>query len=398
MLGTEGGSALGILTAIVIIIIIGLIITGISRKFKISNILLLILTGLILGSIFSNYTLFNISTEAILTIAVLTLVLVVFDGASRFKLKSLDTLSFSALKLSGIFLTLNLIFITTITIFLFFDLTLASLFYSLVFAAIISGTDPASVFIMLHNKSNKVLEFLKIEGIINTPLIVLLPFILLDILNQLLSQSAISLEAHLSAILTQILVGIGAGIVVGLIFFKGMKKFSEQTSGLSLICSALLAFILAENLGGNGVLAVAVLGFMFGAFYISKKEILQEFNEMLSNSLEILVFIIIGFIIQININLTFILYSLLVFLTLIITRFLSTLMLPNEKYNIKEKIYMTLTMPKGIAVAVLIVALSLLENPQIDIINNLLLAIIIYSLLLATIVNKFSEKLINIKV
>jgi len=282
--------------------------------------------------------------------------------------------------------------------FLFFEPSLINLFYALVFSSIISGTDPASVFIMLQNKSNKVLEFLRIEGILNTPIIVLLPFILLDVLNQLLNKTSITLEAHLAAILTQILVGIGAGIVVGIIFFKGMKRFSQQTSGLTLICSALLAFILAENLGGNGVLAVAVLGFMFGAFYISKKEVLQEFNGMLSNSLEILVFIILGFIVQINMNLTFILNSFLIFLLLIITRFIAfTLTLPKDKYSIKEKIFMTLIMPKGIAVAVLIVALSFLENPQIIIINNLLLATLLYSLIISTIVSKFSEKFINMK-
>ena len=399
MLISDGGAALSILTAFVVLIIIGLILSGISKKLRISNILLLIITGLIIGHFFSEYHLFNISREAILTIAILALVLVVFDGSSRFKIKSLDKLSFPALKLSGLFLSLNLIFITIITMFLFFEVTLESLFYSLAFASIISGTDPASVFVMLRNKSGKVLEFLKIEGIINTPIMVLIPFILIDILNQIKNQVAISIEVHIAAILTQILVGIGSGIVVGLIFFKGMKKFSEQTSGLSLICSALLAFILAENLGGNGVLAVAVLGFMFGAFYISKKEILQEFNEMLSNSLEILVFIIIGLVVTVNVDLTFILKSLLIFAILIITRFLSIIIsLKNDNYTTNEIIYMTLVMPKGIAVAVLIIALSIMNNSHIEIINNLLVAIIIYSVILSTIINKFSYNLINTKV
>jgi cell volume regulation protein A len=399
LLISDGGAALSILTAFVVLIIIGLILSGISRKLRTSNILLLIIAGLIIGHFFSEYHLFNISKEAILTIAILTLVLVVFDGSSRFKIKSLDKLSFPALKLSGLFLSLNLIFITLITMFLFFEFTLESLFYSLAFASIISGTDPASVFVMLKNKSSKVLEFLKIEGILNTPIIVLIPFILIDVLNQIINQTIVSIESHITAILTQILVGIGSGIVVGLIFFKGMKKFSEQTSGLSLVCSALLAFILAENVGGNGVLAVAVLGFMFGAFYISKKEILQEFSEMLSNSLEILVFIIIGLVVTINIDLTFILKSLVIFIMLIITRFLAIIItLKNENYTTNEMIYMTLVMPKGIAVAVLIVALSIINNTHIEIINNLLVAIIIYSVTLSTIINKFSYNLINTKV
>lgn len=398
MLSVEG-SALGILTAFVIIIIIGLIIAEISRKLKISNILLLIVTGLLLGHLFSDYALFNISGEAVLTIAVLTLVLVVFDGSSRFKIKSLDSLSFSALRLSGVFLILNLILISSATILLFFDFSMESFFYSLIFAAIISGTDPASVFIMLRNRTSRVLEFLKIEGIINTPIMVLLPFILLDIQGQLMDQTAVTVEAHFAAILTQILVGIGAGIVVGIIFFKGIKKFSNETSGLTLVCSALLAFILSENLGGSGVLAVAVLGFMFGSLYISKKEVLQEFNEMLSHSLEIIVFVLLGFIVRINISLEFFIKSIVIFLILILTRFVAVkISLKSNKYTSKELMYMTLNMPKGIAVAVLVFSLSLLNVPQIDIINNLLLAVIIYSLILSTIVNKFSDKFINMSV
>ncbi len=397
MLAIEG-SALGILTSFVILIILGLILTGISKKLKISNILLLTIAGILLGQLTISKEILTISNDAVLTLSILTLVLVVFDGASRFKLKAVDSLSAPALELSTLFLFLNLIFITLITMLLFFEFTITNFFYSLVFSAIISGTDPASVFIMLKNRTNKVLEFLKIEGILNTPIIVLIPFIFLDILEHLTNQSVINFQTYFSAILTQILVGIGSGIIVGIIFFKAMKKFSEQTSALALICAALLSFILAENLNGNGVLAVAVLGFMFGAFYISKKESLQAFSGMLSNSLEILVFILLGFVIEINITMPFIIKSLIIFATLIITRFIAIkITLRKQKYTEKEIIYMTLNMPKGIAVAVLIFSLSFLNAPQINIINNLLIITIIYSIIISTIINKFSHKFINMQ-
>ncbi len=398
MLGSDG-SPLGILTAFVILIIIGLLISEFSRRLRISNILLLTVTGLLLGNFFYDYPLFDISGEVVLTIAILTLVLVVFDGSSRFKARSVDTLSFSALRLSGTFLSLNLVVITFATLFLFFELSLANLFYSLIFAAIISGTDPASVFIMFHNRANRVLEFLKLEGVINTPIMVLLPFILLDILDQITTHSIIAFEVHLAAILTQILVGIGSGILVGLIFFKGIKRFPDDTAGLILICSALLSFILAENLGGNGVLAVAVLGFMFGSIYVSKKEVLQGFNEMLSNSLEVVVFILIGFIIQVDISLGFVLKSMLLFLLLVVTRFFAVkIALHKKDYSKGELWYMTLNMPKGLAVAVLIFSLSILEVPQLDVINSLILSVLIYSLVLSTIVNKFSDRFIDMSV
>jgi len=246
---------------------------------------------------------------------------------------------------------------------------------------------------MLKSKTNKVVNFLEVEGILNTPLVVLVPFIILDVISQISSQGDISYEIYLSSILTQILVGIGSGILVGLIFFKAMKRFySDKISALAIICAALLSYILAENLNGNGVLAAAVLGFMFGNIYVSHKDVLQSFSGMLSNSLEILVFILLGYIITPVFESEFILNSLLIFATLILTRYIAIYVgLAASEYSYKEKLFMTLNMPKGIAVAVLVFSLVFHNDPNLTIVANLVVFIMIYSLILSTVVNKFSK-------
>jgi len=395
-------SPLTTLTYFVVIIVVGILLSILAKKLKVSNLLLLLLAGIAMGAVSRKYNYIDAGTDtnSMVVLAILALVVIIFDGSSRFEVKALSDFSVSALKLTGTFLVLNIIFLGLLTTALFFqEWTLINLLYAFIFAIIISGTDPASVFAMLKSKTNKVIEFLEVEALINTPMMVILPFILLDVINQLESKVLLNWQSYLSAILTQILVGIGAGIFIGIIFFKAMKSiYSEEISPLAIITSALLAYILAENLGGNGVLSVAVLGFLFGNIYIANKAALQLFSTMVSNSLEILVFILLGFIIEININLQFLGKSFAIFIIMILARYIATkTALKKKEYTPKEIWFVTLNMPKGIAVAVIAFSLSVLGLSQIETINNLIVVIMIYSLLTSTIINKMANKFLNLE-
>ncbi len=366
------------------------------------------LAGIILGKIKINgEPLMNFSPTFLIAIAVLTLVMVVFDGASRFELKVVNTLSISALKVSSLFLIMNMIFVTLFTTFFFFDaITIETLLVSLLFAILMSGTDPGSVFIMLKSTSNKVINLLEVESILNTPIMVILPFIIVDILNNLeISSVTSAFVGQTIPLLRQIVVGIGAGMIIGIVIFKSMKKvYSQRFSPVGIITAALLAYILAENLDGNGVLAVATLGLFFGNIYVKEKESLQEFNSMLSNSLVVLVFILIGLIIEINFDVSFLFRALVLFGIIILCRLVAVYFaLGKEEFNLKEKIFMALSMPKGIAVAVVAFSLTVFSfpvyvRPMIDTILQLIIISMIYSLVLTTVVDKFSKWFIRIKI
>jgi NhaP-type Na+/H+ or K+/H+ antiporter len=104
---------------------------------------------------------------------------------------------------------------------------------------------------------------------------------------------------------------------------------------------------------------------------------------------------LIGFIIQINLSLNLFLKAALVFAVLVLVRFLATSFL---KFNTKEKVYISLNMPKGIAVAVLVFSLSFLTNLEgIAQINELIIIIMIYSLIVSSLINKYSQKFIRVK-
>jgi len=63
----------------------------------------------------------------------------------------------------------------------------------------------------------------------------------------------------------------------------------------------------------------------------------------------------------------------------------------NEKYDWKEKIFIAGNSAKGIAVAVITFSLATQEIPDVKLLLDLILTFMIYSILLSTILVKFSK-------
>ncbi len=405
------------LSQITVLLFVGLVMGIIAKKLKLPSMLLLILTGALLSNLtFNGQPAFDLSSDFLINASILALVLIVFEGSSNFSIKDLDTYSESAFKIAILVLTLNLLFFSIATYYLF---SIPSMILSLLFAAVMSGTDPGGVLSLFQAKSNKITEILKFESVINTPFIVLIPFILLDLMQ---FETAIftNFLGQFFSFLQQIITGVGTGVVIAMISVRYMRRFySEKLSPLILLTSALLAYLLSEQLGGNGVLAVTVLGVFFGNLTVKKKPELKEFSNTLSNILEMLVFILIGFLIPVKLELHFILKSLLLFVIMIFIRFIAIqLVYMHNHVNIKERIFMALNCTKGIAVAVVAFILSnyilnipIIENgmttvkaiPLIGIsgattIIDLMIFFIVYSIILSSITARFSQHFIRLKV
>ncbi|MBC8495638.1 cation:proton antiporter [archaeon] len=394
--------ALTVLTSIAIVLLAGLVVTIISKRLQISNVLLLIALGIGLKTIaYNDAAVFDFSPTFLLSIAVLALVMITFDGSSRFKFKDIDQFSGDAMRIFLWFLLLNIILLTIFTSALIFpSFSMNFVLISLLFAVLMAATDPGAIFSMMRGKITKVIEVLEIESIINTPIIVIVPFLIINFLSASKSGQIVqSVMDQLLPFLQQIIVGVGAGVVVGVIIFKAMKKaYHEQLSPLAIIVAALLSYILAENLGGSGVLSVATMGLLFGNTFIKSKVRLQEFSSIFSTALEILVFVLIGFLVQVDLSWSFFFRSLALFGIMLIARWLAiAIALRKGKYKLREKVFMTLNMPKGIAVAAVVFSLSVMNIPELAVIIDLVLMFMIYSLILATIVDRHSKKLIKIK-
>ena len=385
--------ALFYLTGIAIILFLGLLVSILSDRLKISNMLLLIIIGIIAGYVeYDGVKIFEFPSVFLVCIATLALVMIVFDGSSKMKFKEIDELSSKALKVTGLAMLFNMLLGGLVCYLLFFnEFKIANIILSLVFGVLMAGTDPGSVFIMFKDSTHKLLKFLKVEAIVNTPLVVLIPFILLEFI----SGTEVSIISKLGPFLQQIFTGIGTGLVMGIIIFKLMKKaYSQQYSPIALLATTLITYIASENLGGNGVLAVATLGLIFGSVYIKNKSDLSGFSSLLSTSLEILVFVLVGIIIDIPWEPWFIIKSFILFIILILCRYLALKITFKEEYPKKSLIFMALNMSKGIAIASVTFTLALFTFEGIPTLVNLTLICMIYSLIVATIASLVAKNFV----
>lgn len=400
---------------IAIILLVGLVCSYISKKLKISNVLLLILAGMGLQYVtYEGQRLMVFPTSFLSTISIFALAMIVFDASSRLKLKEFDTFSTKALKVSLVFLVFNIIFLTISTKFIF---QIKSILMVMIFATLMSGTSVSAVLTMLRGKANKVAEMLKIESIVNTPLVILLPFIILDIMGRTVLAPKLSISTvfiqQLGPFLLQFIVGIGTGILVGLIttrFFR--KKYSKTLSPLGLLAAVLLTYGLAEMLKGNGVLAITVFGLFFGNMFIKEKAQLHEFSTTFAEFLEIFIFVLIGLVLTIPFDKIFIINALILFAIYLCIRFISILIsFKKYEFTLKEKVFMALNVQKGIAVATVAVGLISYNITYIALISgveksaampfmeilganeilNLILAFMLFSIILSTVVMKFSN-------
>jgi len=272
-------------------------------------------------------------------------------------------------------------------------------FIAIVFATFMAGTSPDVASAMGAGNKNKIVEFLELESVVNTPIIVLLPFIVLDLQTSLMGTTTDTLLTQLVPFLQQIVVGIGAGALVGLIVLKILSKYySEKLSPIAVIASALLTYVLAENLEGNGVLAVTTIAVIFGNVYLKHRERLSNFGEVFALFLQMILFILLGFLIRVPFTKEFFILSGVLFLVLLVARFLALQISFWKSYSMKEKIFMTLNSPKGIATAVVIFILSALSIPGMKLILDLGLMFILYSMILSTVVVKFSEYFIKTEI
>jgi len=378
--------ALVITTAIAVLLFVGVLCSWVGSRLKIPDVLLLILVGMFFGQVqFKGLPLIQFPPVFLSSLAILTLAMVVFDSTARLRLKDLDTFSLEALKFTFVSTVFTLILFTAAAHYIL----KIPVWSSLLFSAIMTGTSPGVV-LNLGGKS-KVLTLLKVESLFNTPFTVILPFLILDLMQNLKGIAFAEVIEQLMPFVMTFIVGIGAGVFVGIVLFKLVQRaYQEVYSPLAVIIAALLAYVLAENLGGSGVLSVTALGFFFGNVYVKEKIKLLDIESVLAKALYILVFMLLGVIIKLEYTKIFFLTSGALFAIYILIRFLAAKISFGKEYTLKETIFMALNAPKGVATAAVAFILAIYSIEGIATIIDMTLVFILYSIILASIVNWIS--------
>ena len=121
-------------------------------------------------------------------------------------------------------------------------------------------------------------------------------------------------------------------------------------------------------------------------------KVLQKFGEIFGEVFEILVFVLIGTIIKIPWTKEFLIPASILFGVYLIIRYVSVhISFRKADYTIKERLYMTFNIPKGIAVAVVVFTLATTSITGIKPILDLILLFMIYSIILSTAITHFSK-------
>ena len=390
-------ATLAVLTSLSILLLIGLWLTYLCQRYKISNVLVLIVAGFLVSFLkFKGAKLISFSNDFLISIAVIALIMIVFDSTSQFRIGKIIKETGRAVEVSTLFMIACIVLISIAAKYIFgFEWWISFLFSSMML-----GTDPSGVIAVLGDLKHQAITFLEWESIVNTPLTVIIPFMVIEMSKSFQWGTIFSkfLE-QIIPFLQQIITGVGAGVVVFLVMFKILRgKYIAVLTPIALLVSALLTYELATGLGGNGVLAVTALGLMFGNVYFKKKDVLKTFGHLFSTLFEILVFLLLGLSITLPSSGLFYLKALLLFGLYILVRvgviFFVFRGLKDRKF--KEKIFMSLNTSKGVAVATvvfLLVAQGIGGKSLID----LSVLFILYSLVLSTIVAKSNKYFLKFK-
>lgn len=365
-------------TAIAVLLFVGVVCSWIGKKLNIPDSLLLIFAGVGFSyATFQGQPLVSFPDLFLSSLAILALALIVFDGTARIRLRELDTFSIRAINLVIVFTALLLALFSLATHFI-----LGTPWWtSLLFAAVMTGTSAEAV--LPSAGKGKAATLIKLESVFNDTINVVLPFIIIDLMQNLTSQNVSEIIVQLTPVIMQIIVGIGAGIFTGIILFKLVQHvYAEVYSPLAVIVAALLAYVLAENLGGSGVLSVTALGLFFGNAYVKEKITLLGVESVLAKALYILVFILAGLVIRVPITREFIITSAVLFTIYCAIRFLAV-WISTRSTSVHDLAFMTLAAPKGITTTAVLFTLATLKIPGIQTLLEMTFAFILYSIIIS---------------
>ncbi len=325
----------------------GILIMHFTKKWNISEAFFLLLVGLIFGP--TVFNLVNVGSMGDIPVFLRTLALVVIAFASAFhlKLSTFKKVSTISLKLAfgGFFFAM---ITTALLSYMLFEISLIS---SFILGAVIGGSSSSAIvtFRGTLKEEKDTLDILLIESIFSDPLTVLVPLLLLGFLVGTISSPTTAISEFWQLIAA----GVGTGVVIGFAAVHVFKRTQKELSPILGFSIALITYAAAGNIGGSGILAVAICAMILGNMKIPFKKDISEFEDSLSIMLNISVFTLLGAQISL-IAVPGILVKELILvgaLIFVIRPAFSVFALINENMNLKEILLVAFTGPRGAACA-----------------------------------------------
>jgi cell volume regulation protein A len=332
------------------------------KKTKVSDILILILLGLLIGPIFNIipesiiFTLRNYTT----IFAAVALIVLTFDGGLYLNFYKVIT----EIKNAFLFTILVFIFTATLSTGILYYIFGFELIYAILLAVIIGGPS-SEIIISLITKScatDKTKTIMSLESAITDVLCVISTVTIVGIIIAKTANTKLIIQGVFSAFALAAVIGLIGGIV-----WSRILRDSQEVKSFSYFLSLSFLFLLyavTEFLGGNGAFCVLIFGLVLGNasdifktfkmkdFTLDKT--IHHFQTEISLVIKTFFFIYLGVIIDFKyINLNVILITAALVSLIIVIRILITKLLFFKNLEKKDKDLVVAMHTRGLAAAVL---------------------------------------------
>lgn len=364
-----------------ILLLISLLSIRVTKKVQVPLLILFLFIGIAAGSEGIGGIYFD-DAKITQDIGNVALLFILFAGALETK-KSDATM---ALYPSGILATAGVFFTAMLAALIAYVLTSLNLKESLLFGAIVSSTDAAAVISMLggSNLKKKIRTVIEIESGSNDPMAYAL---ILFILSMFGAGEKTSIFWGIIFLFRQIIFGALMGIIFGKISLplgKILKIEREEFLTTHLIAMLFICFAGTNIIGGNGFLAIYLMGILIGNEHFDFRMNCIKNMRVASWLMQITMFIILGLLVfPSQLKAVVIRGSILAIMITIVARIAVVFALMSPfKYTKKEKFFMSWAGLKG-AVPIIFSTNAItagIDNSQV--IFNMVFYMVVFSVMI----------------
>ena len=364
-----------------ILLLISLLSIRVTKKVQVPLLILFLFIGIAAGSEGIGGIYFD-DAKITQDIGNVALLFILFAGALETK-RSDATM---ALYPSGILATAGVFFTAMLAALIAYVLTSLNLKESLLFGAIVSSTDAAAVISMLggSNLKKKIRTVIEIESGSNDPMAYAL---ILFILSMFGAGEKTSIFWGIIFLFRQIIFGALMGIIFGKISLplgKILKIEREEFLTIHLIAMLFICFAGTNIIGGNGFLAIYLMGILIGNEHFDFKMNCIKNMRVASWLMQITMFIILGLLVfPSQLKAVVIRGSILAIMITIVARMAVVFALMSPfKYTKKEKFFMSWAGLKG-AVPIIFSTNAItagIDNSQV--IFNMVFYMVVFSVMI----------------
>lgn len=379
----------GFLLVGAILLVVSIFVSKLSFKFGVPTLLLFLIVGMLFGSDGVGIEFSNMKYAQAIGIVAMSIIL--FSGGMDTKFSDIKPVVIPGLVLSTLGVVLTAI-ITGLFIFLLSKSAIISITFtlpiSILLASTASSTDSASVFSILRGQNiglkNNLRPMLELESGSNDPVAYIMT---ITMIGAVTSGEGLSWNLAVNFII-QLLVGTLFGYLLGKLGVFVINKINLHNTSLYPILVLCLIFITYSTtyfLNGNGYLAVYIAGMVVGNHPLVKKLETNTFLDGLTWLFQIIMFLILGLLVNPHELLTIAPFAILVGIFMIVvarplTVFLT--LIPFKKIDVKSKLFISWVGLRG-AVPILFATYPVIaEVENSHVIFNIVFFITIVSLII----------------